>query len=91
LIKHKNNLPKYYFIIVLIFANILANPIYAINDNEELNKLLSLVNHYESIGNLNKTIEANAKLMEVAKEQNELGFQIKALNLSSINYFRVLS
>jgi tetratricopeptide (TPR) repeat protein len=80
LIKHKNNLPKYYFIIALIFANILANPIYAINDNEELNKLISLVNHYESIGNSNKAIETNAKLLEVAKEQNELGFQIKALN-----------
>ena len=80
MIKHKNNLPKYYFIIVLIFANILANPIYAINDNEELNNLLSQVDHYESEGNSNKAIETNAKLLEVAKEQNELGFQIKALN-----------
>jgi signal transduction histidine kinase/tetratricopeptide (TPR) repeat protein len=80
LIKHKNNLPKYYFIIVLIFANILANPIYAINDNEELNNLLSQVDHYESAGNSIKSIEANAKLLEVAKEQNDFWFQIKALN-----------
>jgi hypothetical protein len=65
---------------VLIFANILANPIYAINDNEELNNLLSQVDHYESEGNSNKAIETNAKLLEVAKEQNELDFQIKALN-----------
>lgn len=80
MIKHKNNLPKYYFIIVLIFANILANPIYAINDNEELNNLLSQVDHYESAGNSIKSIEANAKLLEVAKEQNDFWFQIKALN-----------
>ena len=80
MIKHKNNLPKYYFIIVLIFANILANPIYAINDNEELNNLLSQVDHYESEGNSIKSIEANAKLLEVAKEQNDFWFQIKALN-----------
>ena len=86
MIKHKNNLPKYYFIIVLIFANILANPIYAINDNEELNNLLSQVDHYESEGNSNKAIETNAKLLEVAKEQNELDFQIKALNKMAHRY-----
>jgi signal transduction histidine kinase len=71
---------------VLIFANILANPIYAINDNEELNNLLSQVDHYESEGNSNKAIETNAKLLEVAKEQNELDFQIKALNKMAHRY-----
>lgn len=81
MIKHKNNISKYYFVTVFIFANLLlANPIYAFNDNEELNNLLSQVDHYESAGNSIKTMKANAKLLEVAKEQNDLGFQIIALN-----------
>jgi nucleoside diphosphate kinase len=44
-----------------MFANLLlANPIYAFNDNEELNNLLSQVDHYESVGNSIKSMEANA-------------------------------
>lgn len=87
MIKHKNNIPKYCFVTVLMFANLLlANPIYAFNDNEELNNLLSQVDHYESAGNSIKSMEANAKLLEVAKEQNDLGFQIKALNKMAHRY-----
>lgn len=87
MIKHKNNIPKYCFVTVLMFANLLlANPIYAFNDNEELNNLLSQVDHYESVGNSIKSMEANAKLLEVAKEQNDLGFQIKALNKMAHRY-----
>lgn len=70
-----------------MFANLLlASPIYAFNDNEELNNLLSQVDHYESAGNSIKSMEANAKLLEVAKEQNDLGFQIKALNKMAHRY-----
>lgn len=87
MIKHKNNIPKYCFVTVLMFANLLlASPIYAFNDNEELNNLLSQVDHYESAGNSIKSMEANAKLLEVAKEQNDLGFQIKALNKMAHRY-----
>lgn len=77
-------------VLLLVLVNlILAKPTYAISDDEELNKLLAKVEHYESVGNPTKAFETNNSLFDLAKEKNDIGFQITALNKKAHFYIDI--
>ncbi len=89
MIKREKILPKCAIALAFVLVNlILANSVYAINDDDdiELSKLLGQVEYYESIGNRDKANEINTKLIELAKEKNNLDYQITALNKKAHYY-----
>ncbi len=88
--RHNKNHSKCVLVLLLVLVNlVLAKPVYAISNDEELNKLLAKVEHYESIGNPARAMETNNSLFDLAKDKNDIGYQITALNKKAHFYIDV--